>query len=187
MNVCQTELLGVLIFEPDVFSDDRGFFLETWSQQRYHDAGIAERFVQDNVSSSAKGILRGLHYQYPQPQGKLVQVVSGCVFDVAVDIRRQSPTFGQWVSIELCESNHKQMYIPPGFAHGFCVLSETAIFSYKCTDYYNGSTDGGVIWNDPDINIEWPISEPVLSKKDAGLLRLKDIAEEKLPCFETTT
>ena len=127
--------------------------------------------------------MRGLHFQYPQSQGKLVQVLSGEVLDVAVDIRAGSPTFAQWVSEILSETNHKQMYIPPGFAHGFCVTSETALFSYKCTDFYNASTEGGIIWNDPDINIDWPTKQPVLSGKDANCPRLKDLPPEKLPHF----
>ena len=186
MNVVQTKLPGVIIFEPDVFGDDRGCFLETWNQQRYEDAGITEIFLQDNVSFSKRGVLRGLHFQYPQSQGKLVQVLSGEVVDVAVDIRLNSPTFSQWVSVTLSQSNHKQMYVPPGFAHGFCVVSETAIFSYKCTDYYNSSTEGGIIWNDPDIGIDWSIAQPLLSKKDAEYPRLRDIPCEKLPTFEAT-
>lgn len=183
MKISETKLTGILIFEPAVFSDDRGFFLETWSRQRYYDAGITAAFVQDNVSVSKKGTLRGLHFQHPQGQGKLVQVLTGRVFDVAVDIRLDSPTFAKSVSVILSESNHKQVYIPPGFAHGFCVLSDTAIFSYKCTDYYNASAEGGVIWNDPDLGIDWPIDSPVLSTKDTGYPRLKDIPHERLPRF----
>ena len=167
--------------EPDVFSDERGFFLETWNSTRYEVAGIKGPFVQDNVSFSPKGVLRGLHFQYPQSQGKLVQVLSGEVLDVAVDIRKDSPTFGQWISEVLSDVNHRQMYIPSGFAHGYCVTSETAIFSYKCTDFYNPRCEGGIIWNDPDINIDWPMEEPILSPKDTDYPRLKDIRPEKLP------
>ncbi len=167
--------------EPDVFSDERGFFLETWNSTRYEVAGIKGSFVQDNVSFSKKGALRGLHFQYPQSQGKLIQVLSGEVLDVAVDIRKDSPTFGQWISEVLSDVNHRQMYIPSGFAHGYCVTSETAIFSYKCTDFYNPRCEGGIIWNDPDINIDWPMEEPILSPKDADYPRLKDIRPEKLP------
>lgn len=187
MEILQTKLPGVLVFEPKVFGDDRGWFLETFHQKRYEKAGITERFVQDNVSFSTKGILRGLHFQNPNSQGKLVQVLSGEVFDVAVDIRVGSPTFGQWVSQVLSSKNHKQMYIPNGFAHGFCVLSETAIFSYKCTDYYNPSTEGGIIWNDSQIRIDWPISEPILSGKDSSYTQLKDIQQDELPHFESNT
>jgi len=181
MNVKETKLPGVLVLEPDVFSDDRGFFLETWRSMRYEKAGIKGPFVQDNVSFSKKGVLRGLHFQYPQSQGKLVQVLSGEVVDVAVDIRHDSPTFGQWISEVLSDANHRQMYIPSGFAHGYCVTSETAVFSYKCTDFYDPGSEGGIIWNDPDINIDWLIEEPILSSKDTDYPRLKDIRPEKLP------
>ncbi|MDD5459161.1 MAG: dTDP-4-dehydrorhamnose 3,5-epimerase [Phycisphaerae bacterium] len=183
MLVKEAEIAGVLIFEPKIFADQRGYFFETWSQDRYRQAGIKENFVQDNVSFSQRGVLRGLHFQYPNEQGKLVQVLSGQVFDVAVDIRVGSPTFGKYVGVELSEENHRQMYIPTGFAHGFCVCSETAFFSYKCTNYYDQKTEGGVIYNDPDIGIEWPISNPVLSSKDAAYGRLGDIPESKLPKF----
>ncbi len=181
MNVKETKIPGVLILEPDVFCDERGSFLETWNSMRYEDAGIKGSFVQDNVSFSQKGVLRGLHFQHPQSQAKLVQVLSGEVVDIAVDIRKDSPTFGQWISEVLSDSNHRQMYIPSGFAHGYCVTSETAIFSYKCTDFYNPANEGGIIWNDPDINIVWPIKEPVLSRKDASFPKLRDIQPEKLP------
>ncbi len=184
MKVTETELPGVLLLEPQVFSDDRGWFLETWSVQRYAEAGLSGTFVQDNVSFSHKGTVRGLHFQYPQSQGKLIQILVGEVFDVAVDIRIGSPAFGKWTAGTLSVANHRQLYIPPGFAHGFCVLSETAVFSYKCTEYYNAAYDCGIIWNDPDINIDWPISEPVFSPKDAGLAKLKDIPAERLPQFE---
>lgn len=184
MNVKATKLAEVVVLEPQVLSDERGFFLETWNSARYDSAGIRGPFVQDNVSLSKRGVLRGLHFQYPQSQGKLVQVLSGEVVDVAVDIRAGSPTFAQWVSEILSETNHKQMYIPPGFAHGFCVTSETALFSYKCTDFYNASTESGIIWNDPDVGIDWPTKQPVLSGKDAKCPRLKDLPPEKLPRFE---
>ncbi len=183
MNVIETKLPGVLILEPEVFGDQRGYFLETWRSTRYQEAGIRGPFVQDNIAFSGKGILRGLHFQYPQPQGKLVQVLSGEVVDVAVDVRVGSPTFGQWVSEVLSEANHRQMYIPPGFAHGYCVISEAALFSYKCTDFYSPETEIGIIWNDPELNIEWPITEPGLSSKDASYPRLKDLPREKLPHF----
>ena len=183
MNVRETKLPGVLLLEPDVFGDERGFFMETWSATRYEQVGIPGPFVQDNASSSSKGILRGLHFQHPKAQGKLVQILSGEVVDVAVDIRAGSPTFGQWISEVLSGTNHRQMYIPPGFAHGYCVTSETALFSYKCTDFYNPATEGGVIWNDPDLGIDWPTAEPVLSAKDMSFSRLKDIPQDKLPPF----
>jgi len=184
MNIVQTDIEGVLIFEPKAFGDPRGFFMETWSRDRYTDAGLAVDFVQDNVSSSTKGVLRGLHFQYPQPQGKLVQVLRGEVLDVAVDIRVGSPTFGRAVTCVLSEENHKQFYVPEGFAHGFCVLSEMALFSYKCTNYYNPKTEGGVLWNDPDLAIDWPIDKPALSDKDRICPRLKDIPKDQLPVYK---
>lgn len=181
MKVIETELEGVKIFEPKVFTDERGWFLETWSQQRYSENGVAGPFVQDNVSFSFKGTLRGLHFQHPNGQGKLVMVQLGEVFDVAVDIRVASASFGKWVGVTLSDENHRQLYIPPGFAHGFCVLSERAVFSYKCTNYYRAAEEGGIIWNDPVIGIEWPIDEPVLSDKDKQCSQLKDIPPDKLP------
>jgi dTDP-4-dehydrorhamnose 3,5-epimerase len=184
MNTKETRLPGVLILEPDVFSDERGFFLETWSSTRYENTGIRGPFVQDNISFSKKEVLRGLHFQYPQPQGKLVQVLSGQVVDIAVDIRVGSPTFGHWESFVLSDANHRQLYIPPGFAHGYCVTSETAVFLYKCTDFYNPQTENGIIWNDPDLNIDWPVKQPLLSPKDANYPRLKDLRPDKLPHFQ---
>ncbi|MFH1717143.1 MAG: dTDP-4-dehydrorhamnose 3,5-epimerase [Planctomycetota bacterium] len=184
MNVKETKLPGVIILEPDVFGDDRGYFLETWNSARYESVGIAGPFVQDNISLSGKGVLRGLHFQYPQPQGKLIHVISGEVIDVAVDIRLGSATFGQWVSEVLSGENHRQMYVPPGFAHGYCVTSATAIFSYKCTDFYNPATENGIIWNDPDLNIDWPGTEFTISAKDSAYSRLKDLPPEKLPHLE---
>jgi len=184
MKTIKTGIEGVLIFEPSVFGDDRGFFMETWSRDRYKDAGLDAEFVQDNVSSSSRGVLRGLHYQNPQPQGKLVQVLKGEVFDVAVDIRVGSPTFGKVVSCLLSDENHRQFYVPAGFAHGFCVLSEMALFSYKCTDYYNPKNEGGMLWNDPDLAIDWPIDEPALSDKDRVCPRLKDIPKDQLPVYK---
>jgi dTDP-4-dehydrorhamnose 3,5-epimerase len=184
MKVTQTKIPSVLVFEPDAFGDVRGWFLETFSQKHYEQAGVKLSFVQDNVSYSAKNVLRGLHFQHPHSQGKLVQVISGEVFDVAVDIRVGSPTFGQWVADNLSASNHKQIYIPPGFAHGFCVLSDTALFSYKCTDYYSPAGEGGILFNDPDLNISWPVGSPIVSKKDAGCSRLRDIPKDKLPKYK---
>jgi len=183
MNVVKTPLPGVLVFEPRVFTDQRGFFLETYHQQRYREAGIKETFVQDNHSHSSQGTLRGLHYQLNHPQGKLVRVVAGQVFDVAVDIRRGSPCFGQWFGEYLSAENKKQMYIPPGFAHGFCVLSPSADFMYKCTDFYDAPDDHGVIWNDPEVAIDWPLEQPMLSAKDGALPPLKDIKDE-LPIYK---
>jgi dTDP-4-dehydrorhamnose 3,5-epimerase len=184
MNVITNSIEGLLIFQPQKFADDRGYFFETWSMERYHDAGITEPFVQDNISVSRKGTLRGLHFQNPNAQGKLVQVLQGKIFDVAVDIRVDSDTFGKWESIELSAENQKQMYIPPGFAHGFCVISETAMFSYKCTDYYTPAAENGIIWNDPEIGIQWPIDNPVLSEKDLKYSSLSDIPHENLPSLE---
>ena len=178
MNVTETKLAGVLIIEPKVFGDARGFFKETFQAERYREAGIEYTFVQDNYSRSQKGVLRGLHFQMTKPQGKLVSCPKGAVFDVAVDIDPESTTYGQYVGIELTEENHKQLWVPPGYAHGFCVLSETADFQYKCTDYYDPSDEGGVIWNDPDVAIEWPIDDPSLSSKDALLPSLKELAHQ---------
>ena len=178
MNVTETKLAGVLIIEPKVFGDSRGFFKETFQAERYREAGIEYTFVQDNYSRSQKGVLRGLHFQITKPQGKLVSCPKGAVFDVAVDIDPESTTYGQYVGVELTEENHKQLWVPPGYAHGFCVLSETADFQYKCTDYYDPSDEGGVIWNDPDVAIEWPITHPSLSSKDALLPTLKELANQ---------
>lgn len=174
MNVIPTDLPEVLIIEPKVFGDSRGFFLETYQAERYAQHGIPASFVQDNLSRSGKGTLRGLHFQEPRPQGKLVSVVRGAVIDVAVDIRRGSPNFGRHVAVELSEENHRQLWVPPGFAHGFCVISESADFSYKCTDYYQPQFDAGIAWNDPDLGINWPVTSPTISDKDAKLPRLKD-------------
>lgn len=184
MNIKEAKIQGVLILEPDVFKDERGFFLETWNKERYEKNGFLYSFVQDNISFSKKGILRGLHFQFPRPQGKLIQVLSGKVIDIAVDIRIGSPTYGQWHSEILSDENLRQMYVPPGFAHGYCVISESAIFSYKCTDFYNPATEHGIIWNDPELSIDWPIKEPILSPKDAKYPGLKDLSPDKLPRFE---
>lgn len=181
MKVTETDLCGVLIVEPDVFDDGRGCFMESWQKQRYEDAGINDEFVQDNISVSQKGTVRGLHLQNPDQQAKLVQVVLGEVLDVAVDVRVGSKTFGQWISVTLSQENHKQLYIPAGFAHGFCVMSESAIFSYKCSDYYAPKSALSIRYDDPDIGIVWPDVEPVLSKSDAAAALLKDIPEGRLP------
>lgn len=176
MKVIETSIAGVKIIEPRVFGDERGFFLETFQARRYaEDAGIDLPFVQDNHSRSAKGVLRGLHFQKTKPQGKLVRVVRGEVFDVAVDIRRDSPTFGRWEAVILSEENKRQFWVPPGLAHGFVVLSETADFEYKCTDYYDPSDEACLIWNDPTVGIEWPLAEPQLSAKDAQGLTLREL------------
>lgn len=176
MNIIPTAIPGLLLIEPKVFGDARGFFYESFNQSAFQAAtGVAANFVQDNHSRSTKGVLRGLHYQIQQPQGKLVRVVSGSVFDVAVDVRRSSPTFGKWVGMELSEDNKRQLWVPPGFAHGFCVLSSTADFLYKTTDYYAPAHERCIMWNDPDIGIEWPQGiTPVLSEKDMRGSNLKD-------------
>lgn len=183
MKIVETDLAGVVVVEPKVFGDARGFFYETWQKERYEDAGIKGTFVQDNVSFSRKGVLRGLHYQQPHSQGKLVSVLQGEVFDVAVDIRAGSPQFGKWTGVILSGENHRQLWIPEGFAHGFCVLSDTAYFSYKCTDVYTPACEGGILWNDPDIGIKWPMEEVVLSDKDQIYPLLKNISIDQLPKF----
>lgn len=174
MKVIQTELPGVVIFEPKVFGDDRGFFYESFSARRYAEAGVQGTFVQDNVSRSVKGTLRGLHYQEPNAQGKLVQVLAGAVLDVAVDIRKGSPHFGKWVAVELTHENRRQLWVPAGFAHGFCVISESADFMYKCTNYYSPESERSIVWNDPQLAIPWPVKEPLLSGKDAKAPKLAD-------------
>lgn len=175
MKVIETKLQGCLIIHPDVHGDNRGFFLETYQEERYVEYGIKYKFVQDNRSRSSFGVLRGLHFQKTRPQGKLVSITRGEVFDVAVDLRPESKTFGEYVGVVLSEENNTQLFVPPGFAHGFCVLSELADFSYKCTDYYSPSDEGGIIWNDPIINIEWPIKDPNLSEKDRLLPTFDDV------------
>ena len=176
MNVIKTKLHDCVIIEPKVFGDERGFFLETFQAERYVElVGVTLPFVQDNHSRSSKAVLRGLHYQKTKPQGKLVRVVRGEVYDVAVDIRQGSPTFGHWEGVILSEENKTQFWVPPGFAHGFLVLSDTADFEYKCTDYYDPSDEGSIIWDDPDLNISWPIKCPQLSHKDLNAPRLVDL------------
>ena len=176
MKVTPTSIPSVLIIEPRVFGDTRGFFFESFNQRAFNLAtGLDVNFVQDNHSRSSKGVLRGLHYQIQQPQGKLVRVVRGSVFDVTVDLRKSSPTFGQWVGVELTEDNHCQLWIPPGFAHGFYVLSDSADFLYKTTDYYAPEFECSLIWNDPTIGIEWPLNtQPIISAKDAQGKKLAD-------------
>lgn len=176
MRVIQTKLNDCVIIEPDVHGDERGFFLETFQAERYAaQAGITLPFVQDNYSRSSRDVLRGLHFQIKKPQGKLVRVVKGEVYDVAVDIREDSTTFGQWEAVILSEENKIQFWVPPGFAHGFLVLSETADFEYKCTDYYDDSDEGSILWNDPDLNIPWPIDNPCLSDKDTKAEKLTNL------------
>ena len=183
MKIVQTSLPGAVVIEPQVFGDARGFFYESYNADKYAAAGIERTFVQSNVSRSAKGVLRGLHYQWPQPQGKLVSVLEGEVYDVAVDIRRGSPTFGKWAAVMLTAENHRHFWIPEGFAHGFCVLSEHAIFTYQCTALYDAPADAGIRWDDPAIGIDWPISEPQLSDKDRKAPLLADVSAERLPVF----
>lgn len=183
MKITETKLEGLLIIEPDVYKDARGFFLETYHQGRYRELGIQPNFVQDNMSFSKKRTLRGLHFQHPNDQAKLVQAARGTVFDVVVDIRRGSPTFGKWAGTFLSDENNRQMFIPEGFAHGFCVMSEYAVFMYKCSDFYASECEGGILWSDSDLNIGWPVENPLVSEKDMQLARLKDIAADKLPVY----
>jgi dTDP-4-dehydrorhamnose 3,5-epimerase len=185
MKIRRTELPEVIIIEPESFEDRRGYFMETYRDKRYHDLGIKVLFVQDNISFSKKGVLRGLHYQYPQAQDKLVQAISGEIVDVAVDIRKGSPTYGRWISTVLSDRNHRQFFVPAGFAHGFCVLSESAHVLYKCSNYYSPKTEGGILWSDPDLAIQWPESEPLVSPKDASHALLKDIPSNRLPSLES--
>jgi dTDP-4-dehydrorhamnose 3,5-epimerase len=181
MKIIELELPGVKIIEPDVFLDSRGYFLETYQESRYREIGIDVSFVQDNLSFSTQGTLRGLHFQYPHSQAKLAQVVRGEVLDVIVDIRRNSPTFGCWEGVRLSEKNHKQLFVPEGFAHGYCVLSDEAIFAYKCSDVFTPECEKGVLWSDQDIGIDWPVKTPILSEKDRRYPCLKNIPEEDLP------
>lgn len=181
MIVEPTRLPEVCLIRPKVFGDERGWFMESWHAQRYSEQGIGPQFVQANQSHSARGVLRGLHYQWPEPQGKLVWVTQGRVLDVAVDIRQSSPTFAQWVAVELDSDSHTQLWVPEGFAHGFVVLSETATFSYLCTRPYRAEFDRGIAWNDPDLAIDWPSIQPELSAKDQGAMRLSEISADLLP------
>lgn len=180
MKITRCALDGLLIVEPDVFGDHRGFFLESWNHERYREAGLDATFVQDNFSFSQRGTLRGLHFQNPLPQGKLVSVWQGEVFDVAVDIRRGSGTFGQWHGVTLTSENKRQFYVPPGFAHGFAVISETALFHYKCTKAYSPKNELGFRWDDPDIGIKWPIAAPLLSPRDSKAPLLRELPSERL-------
>lgn len=183
MKVTKTDLPGVLLLEPTIFTDDRGSLVETWHAPRYAACGIPTAMVQDNVSVSRQSVLRGLHYQCPHSQGKLVCVLDGTIFDVAVDIRLGSPTFGRWLGTELSGGAARQLYIPQGFAHGFCVLSEQAVVAYKCTDIYRPECDFGIRWDDPEIGIAWPLASPVLSAKDRAHLHLRNVPRERLPQY----
>ena len=181
MKVIPTKLQGVMIIEPEFFGDQRGYFMEVFQAGRYAEAGINRTFVQDNLSFSVRNTLRGLHYQYPNGQAKLVQTITGEIFDVAVDIRQGSPTFGHWEGAILSAGNRRQLFIPEGFAHGFCVLSETAHFLYKCSEFYSPRDEGGVRWDDPAIAIAWPIDTPILSERDRQFPPLGQIDTERLP------
>ena len=183
MKAIQTALPGALILEPKVFGDARGYFYESYNQASFHDAVISANFIQSNVSRSGRGVLRGLHYQWPNPQGKLVSVLEGEVYDVAVDIRRGSPTFGQSTGAMLTADNHRHFWIPEGFAHGFCVVSDFATFTYQCTALYDHAAEAGIRWNDAELAIDWPVSEPLLSDKDRLTPFLRDVAPERLPVF----
>ena len=183
MKITETDLPGCLLIEPRMFADARGSFFESWNQQAYAEAGLDLRFVQGNVSTSQRGVLRGLHYQWPNPQGKLVSVLEGEVYDVAVDIRRGSPHFGRWTAAILSADNHRQLWIPEGFAHGFATLSDHAVFVYQCTAFYDRAADAGIRWNDARLAIDWPLAEPLLSDKDAIAPFLDDVAAERLPEF----
>jgi dTDP-4-dehydrorhamnose 3,5-epimerase len=184
MKIIETELSGVLAIELDKYSDSRGSFVESWHREKYASLGISFDFVQDNISYSKKGVLRGLHYQNPSPQGKLVFVLEGEVFDVAVDIRLGSPTFGKWFGMMLSHENNKQLYIPEGFAHGFVVTSDVATFAYKCTGYYKKECEKTIRWDDPEIGIVWPINNPILSEKDRVGSSLKEMPREGLFTFD---
>jgi dTDP-4-dehydrorhamnose 3,5-epimerase len=187
MRVIATSIPDLIVLEPRAFGDERGYFFESWHKARYEDAGIVGEFVQDNISRSPRGILRGLHLQHPFAQGKLVQVLDGEVFDVAVDVRVGSPTFGHWHGEALSAENKRQMFVPPGFAHGFYVVSEHALFSYKCTALYHPETELSVAWNDPAIGIRWPLQgAPVLSGKDARAAPLAALAKDRLPLYRST-
>jgi dTDP-4-dehydrorhamnose 3,5-epimerase len=183
MKVLETDLPGCLVLEPQVFGDERGFLYESFNRDKLAAIGLAPEFVQGNVSSSTRGVLRGLHYQWPKPQGKLVSVLEGEVWDVAVDIRRGSPTFGRWTAAVLSAENKRHFWIPEGFAHGFVTLSERALFAYLCTATYDRDADAGIRWNDGDLAIDWPASAPVLSDKDARAPFLADVAQERLPVY----
>lgn len=181
MQLIETGIPGLVVIEPNVFGDNRGFFMESWKASRYREFGLPGAFVQANLSRSAAGVIRGLHFQYPQPQGKLVSVLEGRAWDVAVDIRPDSPTFRQWAAIELSADNHRQFWIPEGFAHGFCALDGPVLLSYLCTAEYVAEYDAAVAWNDPDIGIEWPIEAGEMSAKDRNAPRLSEIDPARLP------
>jgi len=184
MKIERTALPGVIEIVTDVFADKRGFLMETYQQKRYIDSGIRCTFVQDNLSLSARHTLRGLHFQHPHSQAKLVQALQGEIFDVVVDVRRGSPRFGRWLGTLLSEQNRHQLFVPEGFAHGFCVLSETALVHYKCSDLYAPECEGGILWSDPELNIDWPVKNPLVSEKDSRYPFLKALPVERLPGYE---
>ncbi|MBN2433468.1 MAG: dTDP-4-dehydrorhamnose 3,5-epimerase [Acidobacteria bacterium] len=186
MKLQTTALPGVVLLEPVIHADSRGFFMETWHRLTFAGLGLDVTFVQDNLAESRPHVLRGLHYQYPRQQGKLVQTLRGEIFDVAVDIRTGSPTFGKWEAFRLSAQNRRLLYIPEGFAHGYCVLGDTALVSYKCTEFYAPGDEGGIVWNDPALAIQWPIRQSFLSAKDQNLPRLRDIPADRLPRFPAT-
>jgi dTDP-4-dehydrorhamnose 3,5-epimerase len=181
MDVTQTELAGLLLIEPQCFRDERGFFLESFQAERYRDSGLPDAFVQDNHSRSRQGVLRGLHFQVKRPQAQIVTVIRGRVFDVAVDLRRASESFGRWYGVELSDEGPRQLYMAPGFAHGFCVLSEFADLHYKVSRFYDHADEGGVLWNDRDIGIRWPVSNPIVSERDNAYPALRQLDRGKLP------
>jgi dTDP-4-dehydrorhamnose 3,5-epimerase len=181
MQTTQTGLAGLILVEPQCFGDDRGFFLETYHAPRYRDAGIVDEFVQDNHSRSARGVLRGLHFTVKKPQAQIVTVMRGAIFDVAVDLRRSSATFGRWFGVRLSDEGPRQIYMAPGFAHGFCVLSDVADLHYKVSQIYDRADEGGLVWNDPEVGIRWPIEAPSVSVRDAGYPRLRDLDAGRLP------
>lgn len=180
MNVLRSRLDGVLVLAPRVPSDGRGWFFEAWNARRYAELGVDHAWVQDNVSRSSRGVVRGLHFQNPRPQAKLVSCLDGAIWDVVVDLRADSPTFGQWDAVDLTGEDHRQIFVPAGFAHGFCVVSETAIVTYKVSDYWAPEAEAGVAWDDPDLAIPWPVEAPSLSKKDLAHPRLRDLSRDKL-------
>lgn len=181
MNIITTSLEGLLIIEPKTFEDSRGFFMETYNQDRYVEAGINRGFVQDNLSWSVKGTIRGLHFQIKNPQAKLVQALTGEIFDVVVDVRPESVTFSRWTGIHLSDKNRRQVFIPEGFAHGICILSRTAHLLYKCSEFYVPDDEGGILWSDPDIGIHWPVENPIISEKDKKFPKLSELTAEQLP------
>jgi dTDP-4-dehydrorhamnose 3,5-epimerase len=185
MQIKQTDLAGLLLIEPSCFQDDRGFFLESFHAERYRESGIADAFVQDNHSRSRQGVLRGLHFQVKRPQAQIVTVMRGRIFDVAVDLRPDSTTFGRWYGVELSDEGPRQLYMAAGFAHGFCVLSEMADLHYRVSQYYDPADEGGLLWNDPDIGINWPVAAPLVSSRDAAYPRLRKLNRDYLPYMRT--